>query len=179
MHPGAREGFGRMLAKCNGQASRGFGRVLDLGGQDVYGGTVHNHRLLRASTIDVLDIQAGAGVTIVDDARTWRPKSGDDLYDLAISTELLEHVEDWHKVIETARSALPLGRWFVGTCASIGRAPHGATGADRPAEGEYYRNVDPAILVAELDRWFSVFIVEYQNDPSTWTTHDLYWRAQA
>ena len=140
------------------------------------------HEWLRrrcwGATIEVLDIEAGPGVTIVADARTWRPEPGSELYDLVISTECLEHVEGWTSVIATAAAALKVGGWFVGTCASIGRGPHGATGAPSPAKGEWYRNVWPQELVGMARSCFGFVNVQYEQDPSQPTTCDLYWRAQ-
>jgi SAM-dependent methyltransferase len=178
MHPAAHEGFRRQL-----EASWLIPEhVLDLGGQSVNG--VPYSALPEAVTIDVLDVDPGVQVdpdpriisVITADARTWRPSAGSPGWDLVMSTELLEHVQGWRPVIETARRALTPGGWFIGTCAGPGRQPHGATGAPDPAPGEHYANVDPSDLSAELHRWFSHAVVECVWDE---VTHDLYWRAKA
>jgi SAM-dependent methyltransferase len=152
-----------------------IGRVLDLGGQDV-NGTVHL-LLPRHKTLDVLDILPGVGVTIVADIATWDPPKA--TYDLVVSTEMLEHVQDWARVVEVAAQALTPGGWFVGSCASTGRPPHGATGDPSPADGEWYGTVDPGALGDVLREYFhGPVIVEYSRDPAEPTTHDAYWAAQ-
>ncbi len=185
MHPAALAGFRRNLREVPGaipgNPGRSALRVLDLGGQDV-NGTVHDvirDLVGQHVELQVLDIEPGPGVTIVADARNTQWWSTDDFYDLVVSTEMLEHVKDWDLTIRTAAAVLRDGGWFVGTCASLGRAPHGATGAPAPAPGEHYRNVNPDALVAELDRYgFDTIHVQYERDPDQWTTCDLYWRAR-
>lgn len=180
MHPAARHGFARMMAGCWHHLPAAA-RVLDLGGADV-NGTIHD--LIRSQltdvTIDVLDLADGPGVTIVADARNYRPAPDAELYDLVISTECLEHVFGWPLVVKTARACLEPGGWFVGTAASIGRRPHGARGEHDVPEGEHYDNVDPSKLASNLAVWFDGPIrVIYDRDPQHATTHDVYWRARA
>lgn len=180
MHAAALRGFTRNLEAIPGLERTLMRRALDMGGQDV-NGTVHN--VLRDRTgwgihLDVLDIEAGAGVTVVGDARRVDWWDGQP-YDLVISTEMLEHLSQWGAAIEAVHEVLRPGGWFVGTCASIRRGPHGATGAPLPAEGEWYQNVWPSDLVTELiDMGFDHIEVQYQRDPAEPTTHDLYWRAR-
>jgi hypothetical protein len=189
MHPTALDGFKRMLPPL--PYDRASLRVLDVGGADV-NGTVHD--ALRSEYVveqlDVMDVAPGPGVTIVADAtrlETWRElcritQSGSTepaLYDLVISTETLEHVQDWKMIVEGAALALRPGGWFIGTCAAIGRRPHGARGAHDPAPGEWYWNVDPTVLVHRLRNQFrGDVVVEYSRRPEFPTTNDLYWRAQ-
>lgn len=195
MHPSALEGFGRMLAAAQPQPANPGGLwVLDIGGADV-NGTVHA-LLPRTCNLDVVDIAPGPGVTIVGDASTrtfWteltRPMRGTyDLssaepptvppYDLVISTETLEHVRYWQEMIVGAHRALCAGGWFVGTCASTGRRPHGARGASDPGPDEWYANITPSDLVHEMLSFFDDVVVEYSCHLELPTTHDLYWRAQ-
>lgn len=155
MHPEALAGAAAMLAQVVIAENP---RCLDLGGQDVNGTARH----LIAGTWDVLDIEAGAGVTIVADGTAWRT---DDPYDVVLSTEMLEHVEQWRAVLDTAAAALKPGGVLILTCASDGRWPHGATGAPAPADGEWYANVSPDRLAAELAARFTQSHVTYQYPP--------------
>jgi hypothetical protein len=69
---------------------------------------------------------------------------------------------------------------FVGTCASVGRRPHGATGAHDPVPGEHYGNVEPIDIAAALQAaGFSRFGVTYEIEPRgvSPTTHDAHWWA--
>jgi SAM-dependent methyltransferase len=178
MHPAAHEGFRRQL-----EASWLIPeRVLDLGGQSVNG--VPYGFLPPTAVIDVIDIDPDVRVdpdpriasVIIADACTWRPGPDEPGRDLVMSTELLEHVQDWRLIVETARRAVVPGGWFIGTCAGPGRRPHGATGAPDLSPGEHYANIDPSDLAGELHRWFSHAVVECVRDE---VTHDLYWRAKA
>lgn len=146
------------------------GRVLDLGGMNV-NGVVHG-LLHKESQIDVLDLNEGPGVTIVADARTWRIDGPP--YDMVISTEMLEHVEDWNLTIFTAALSLKAGGFFVGTAAAANRAPHGMHGAIDPAPDEYYENVDQGSLIQALIQAGFVFIVvQHDEGPG-----DINWRAR-
>ena len=182
MHAAALRGFTRNLEAIPEKHVRNW-RVLDMGGQDV-NGTVHEamRNIIPVITLDVLDIEAGAGVTIVGDARRvdWWVERGSQPYDLVISTEMLEHVPDWHLSVYVASQVLRPGGWFVGTCASLHRAPHGATGAPTPAPDEWYRNASPDDLCAHL-LGFGFDPVEVQYSYDTSEPHgagDLYWRAR-
>jgi SAM-dependent methyltransferase len=182
MHPAAMKGFTANLEALPGSFRHGGGlRVLDLGGQDV-NGTVHEvvKGYLDSPTVDVLDIEDGRGVTIVGDAReiTWWTDLDQPEYDLVISTEMLEHLDRWPYAARTAKAVLRPGGWFVGTCASVGRGPHGATGAPLPAAGEYYQNVDPGDLTGILRFHFTEVYVQYEQNPAEPTTCDVYWRAR-
>lgn len=181
MHPAAERGFRDNLnaIRQHTQTTLEVRRVLDMGGQDV-NGTVHDllQTWFPGVTIDVLDIEAGRGVTIVGDAREWQTWWSGDLYDMVISTEMLEHLEHWHRAVESAYRVLKPGGWFIGTCASLGRAPHGATGAPEPAPGEWYANVALEDFYEAAGVYFPRMNVQYDVNPDEWTTHDLYWRGQ-
>ncbi len=156
-------------------------RVLDLGGADV-NGTVHATvaGYVELAELDVLDVAPGPGVTIVADARRRDWWTADDFYDLVISTEMLEHVQGWQDTIRTAAKVLRPGGWFVGTCASLGRRPHGARGEYDPPAGEHYGNVGPSELTHALSGYgFDAIWLQYELDPAQ--PHgkgDLYWRAR-
>ncbi len=177
MHPSAMENFKRNWAAAGLLAPRSNLRILDMGGQDI-NGTVHNWIVTDGDTLDVLDIEQGPGVTIVGDARRtdwwWYGRP----YDVVISTEMLEHLENWVLSIDVAYTVLRPGGWFIGTCAGTGRQRHGATGAPQPAPGEWYENVSAEALVIELLPGFAEVQVGYEKLAVTPTTHDLHWRAR-
>jgi hypothetical protein len=167
MHATAMKGFTSNLEALPSSFRHGPPiRALDLGGADV-NGTVHATLAgyVELSELEVLDVAPGPGVTIVADARTQDWWATDDFYDLVISTEMLEHVQNWEQTIRTAGLVLRDGGWFVGTCASLGRRPHGARGEYDPPAGEYYANVGPTALVHTLSG--------YGHGKG-----DLYWRAR-
>lgn len=176
MHPSAMENFKRNWAAAGLLAPRTSLRILDMGGQDI-NGTVHNWIRTGGDTLDVLDIENGPGVTIVGDARRtdwWDHQP----YDVVISTEMLEHLENWSYSIDVAYAVLRRGGWFIGTCAGYKRQRHGATGAPEPAPGEYYENIDASALIRSLLPGFAEVQVGYERLANTPTTHDLHWRAR-
>lgn len=162
MHPEARDGLDRMIAATGIDRGAGW-RVLDLGGRDVNGGI---RDLLPDAHWTGLDIRSGPGVDLVHDATLPWP-DGFPLFDIVVSTEMLEHVHDWPAVLETAHAALdPFGAQLAFfTCASTGRRPHGASGEWDPPADEWYGNVDPEHLSRELGRVFADSIVEYNPTP--------------
>ncbi|MEU1787126.1 class I SAM-dependent methyltransferase [Streptomyces sparsogenes] len=162
MHPEARDGLARML-KDSGLALGAPWRVLDLGGRDINGSV---RDLLPHATWTGLDVEPGPGVDLVHDAtRPW--PIGWDRYDIVVCTEVMEHVQLWRCILQTASEALRPGgpqALFV-TCASDGRHPHGASGAASPAPGEWYRNVSPQPLLDELEHLFREATVTYNPRP--------------
>jgi hypothetical protein len=158
VHPEAYTGF-QWLSYKSGVSRLPVGtRILDVGGQYVNGSV---HDLLPFAQITTLDLE---NADIVADARLWEP---DRLFDVVIATEVFEHVKEWRRVIHTMRKALdPAGPGFLlATCASTDRPRHGATGAPRPAPGEWYQNVEPVMLRHCLGAHFSEFDVVYQYPP--------------
>ena len=134
--------------------------VLDLGGRDVNG----SPRVLfpNATAYRCLDIVADAGVDIVADAGTWTP---DRSYDVVLSTECLEHTENWRDVIGTAYRALATGGTFVCTAAGPGRPIHsGITGELwKQYPGETYGNIQPRDLHEALKETGFVDVVVVQS----------------
>lgn len=170
MHPEARDGLARQLEASSLDLNAPW-RVLDLGGRDINGSI---RDLLPNAKWTGLDIAAGPGVDLVHDATTPWPDDF-DRFDLVVSTEVLEHVEQWAAILRTASQALePDGpeALFV-TCASTGRPQHGASGAPLPAAGEWYSNVSPGALADVLESLFRRSAVEYRPNPG-----DVYARAQ-
>lgn len=119
-------------------------RVLDLGGRDVNG--TPRRLFSRAAAYVSVDMRPGAGVDVVADAA--EVELG-ELFDVVVSTELLEHTDRGAEIVATARRHLRPGGVFLATMAGPGRAPHGASGETRVPRGEWYRNVEPD----ELEQW--------------------------
>lgn len=163
MHLEAYQAVGRMVEESGLRLDGGTLLGLDIGGRDVNG-------TARAwfgddSSWHGLDIRPGPGVDIVADATTWVPEV--NMWDVVLSTECLEHVENWRGVVRGASVALdsygPQLAFF--TAASTGRGAHGASGEHTPPAGEWYGNVEPADLTEELEKYFAEVHVEYNPNP--------------
>lgn len=174
MHHEAYEGFARQLA-ATGWKPRPGAIGLDVGGADV-NGSVRDQ--LKGVHWIGLDIAPAPGVQIVADAATWRLADGVpgsalptadcfDGFDVVIATELYEHTASWREIIQTMALALRKGgpEILIATCASTGRAPHGARGEYGVPAGEYYGNVDRDELHAELYKYFETVVTEYNPNP--------------
>lgn len=156
MHAQAYSALGRMIRE-SGADTAGRWNVLDMGGYDVnstaQGLDIRGY--FPAAAWTALDLRPGPGVDIVADAaeQPW-PHAPD--FDVAVSTELLEHAEHWPAIAENLAAAVTGGRLqlaFV-TCAGPGRGAHGQAGGPVPLPGEWYATVDPEDLRAVLERRF-------------------------
>lgn len=120
--------------------------VLDLGGRDVNGTT--RDLWGKPGRYVVVDNTPGPGVDFIEDAADF-DLADYQPYDVVTSTECLEHAERAGEIVKTAFRCLRDGGAFIATMAGPGRPPHGQHGAPTPAEGEFYRNVEPE----QLNRW--------------------------
>lgn len=130
--------------------------ALDLGGADVNG--TARSLIPCVDTWIGLDIAPGPGVDVVADATDFwamREALGHPL-DVVLCTELLEHVEQWQKVVRNIWCLLARGGFAFITAAGCGpgwgRRPHGARGELDPPPGEHYENVNAEDLARAIER---------------------------
>lgn len=167
MHEAAFSAVDRFVSDLGLGSLTGTG--LDIGGRDV-NGTVH--RLLPGVVWTVLDIEPHPSVDIVADIATWEPVGE---YDMVLSTEAIEHISTWPRIIDAGHAVLRPGGYMLVTGGSTGRAPHSCTGMVPVPAGEHYRNVAPVELErAARDAGFSDIHVEYNPEPH----FDVYMWAQ-
>jgi SAM-dependent methyltransferase len=152
-------------------------RVLDIGGRKTstsqfYRGPQPYELFAATYEYLVMDVTPGPDVDIVGDA-TDVPglfKAHPDLengFDVVVCTEVLEHVERWHKILESCFVALKDGGRLILTCAGPGRRPHPATTEDwDPPPGEWYQNV-PHLDVRETLR-----LIGYRDIMTCQVGHD-------
>lgn len=157
MHPEAMEW-------CERWASDRSGYGLDVGGRNVNGTARVLWPNIEWTVVDIepetlahhfndlVDTDTNPHVPryIQADARFWKP---DRHYDVVLSTELLEHVQGWWRVIGTMVRALSPTGIMVITCAGIGRAPHSVNGDAILAEDEWYAGVRSDRLSDYLSYW--------------------------
>lgn len=122
------------------------GRVLEIGSLNVNGSARDNIQR-RAIEYIGIDLVPGPGVDIVANAINF---NGYGLFNVVISTEVLEHCAEWPLIIETAKRSLEVGGLLVLTCASDLRKPHSAYGGEHPLIGEYYKGVSESEMKYSL-----------------------------
>lgn len=127
--------------------------VLDLGGRAV-NGTIHD---LFTTRPFVVDVRPGFGVDLIADAAEWTPHR---TWDVVLCTEVFEHTARWADILRTAFWALHPGGMLIATCASRSRPPHSAVDGGALRHDEWYRNIPPEELTAELALWPAYGVVE-------------------
>ncbi len=91
-------------------------RVLEVGSYDVNGSPRSVVGPLGPSGYVGVDIQAGPGVDMTCDATALEAAFGRDSFDLVISTEMVEHLEDWRGAVRQMKAVLkPGGRLLITT----------------------------------------------------------------
>jgi SAM-dependent methyltransferase len=127
----------------------GAAQVVDLGGFDVNGSP---RALFSPATVyRVVDTRAGPGVDIVADAGTWLPAPElRGAFDVALCTEVFEHVQHWQAIVYNLWLLLRPGGVCLVTCATAPRRPHSIDGVEPPPPGEWYGNVAPEALRATM-----------------------------
>lgn len=151
MHPSVMKWVGQKVEEHNLAGKR----VLDVGGYNVNG----TCRTLFTGPYWAVDARLGPGVDEVMDANCM--PYPDDLFEVVLSTEMLEHDPfPWLSVAEMARVLHP-GGWLLLTCRGFderGQAfPH-----DHP--GDFWR---PSIAAMEmLVRRCGLYVHDSQPDPT-------------
>lgn len=126
-------------------------KVIEVGAQNVNGATRDRVLGVPARWVGI-DLVPGDGVDLVGDAAELlahlaRTTSG---YDIAVSTEVLEHAPNWADILVGMIQVLAPGGYLVITCAAPGRPPHAASGGDMH-EDEYYQNVGLADVLPIIE----------------------------
>lgn len=144
-------------------APSGSVAVLDIGGRNING--TPRDLFPDAACYHVLDLRPAPGVDVVADAAAWKPLCG---YDVVVCCEVFEHAEEWRAILATIFAALTPGGLAILTMAGPGRAVHsGVDGEHRLLGDEWYANIAPGELFAELDTaGFSGIEVDFQPGPA-------------
>ncbi len=100
-------------------------RVLEVGSIDVNGNLRPNVTLLGPREYIGVDIEAGKGVDVVCGAEDIIDRFGTESFDAVISTEMLEHVRDWKRVISNIKNIVRPGGVVLLTTRSRGFKYHG------------------------------------------------------
>lgn len=123
--------------------------VLDCGSLNING----NNRYLfpNAKSYTGIDIVDGPNVDIVTRVSDFDPEKR---YDVVISTEMLEHDEQWDRSLARMQELLKPGGMLLITAAGEGRPEHGTCEnlpGNSPLTNNYYQNFTMAMFVIGLN----------------------------
>ena len=126
-------------------------KVLEVGSQNI-NGSVRSH----FKNCDYLGIDLGEapGVDKVEDASKM---TYFEEYDVVISSEMLEHCEEWDNALVAMFTATKIGGMFILTCAGPNRQEHGTnnhTPQDSKFTLEHYRNISVEDFLSVLPAYF-------------------------
>jgi len=100
-------------------------KVIEVGSLDVKGSLRSIIEPLNPAEYVGVDITEGRGVDIICDARDIIERFGKESYDFVVSTELLEHVESWRKVVSNIKNICKPEGIIIITTRSYGFPYHG------------------------------------------------------
>jgi SAM-dependent methyltransferase len=99
-------------------------RVIEVGSYEVNGSLRTLIELWKPVKYVGVDIKKGPGVDIVCNAENLVEKFGKESFDVVVSTELLEHVRDWRKVVSGIKNICKPGGIILITTRSHGFGYH-------------------------------------------------------
>jgi len=99
-------------------------KVIEVGAYNLNGSLQKIIKKQKPSEYIGVDIEIGPGVDIVCNIEDLVNKFGENSFDLVISTELLEHVKDWHLGISNLKKICRPGGIILITTRSFGFSYH-------------------------------------------------------
>lgn len=130
-------------------------RVLEVGSHDVNGSLRPILTAWHPAEYVGVDLAAGPGVDVVCPAEQLVARFGAARFDVLISTEVIEHVEDWRTVIANCKRVLAPGGLMLLTTRSPGYPYHAF-----PHDFWRYDQADMRAIFADFA------ILALQDDPS-------------
>jgi len=144
-------------------------RVLECGSYNINGSV---RGLFHAAEYIGIDYRDGPGVDTVAFAHEYADRPA-GYFDVAISTEMLEHDPHWRESLAGMARLLRPGGAMVVTCAGPGRREHHP---ECSPDGTYYRNLSPGDLAAELTEAAGWTNVRFEQEVNHHDTYALAFR---
>lgn len=120
-------------------------RVLEVGSFNVNGSPREIVHAKNPRTYLGVDIQSGDGVDQVCDVLNLIDTFGKEEFDIVITCEMLEHVEDWRSAIHNLKGVLRKGGTLIITTRTIGFGYH-----DYPSDYWRYTTDDFALMFSDM-----------------------------
>lgn len=149
-------------------------KIIEIGSCDVNGSIRSVVESLDPLEYTGVDIKEGPGVDIICNAENLIEKFGENSFDVVISTELLEHVKDWKKVIMNIKKICKPGGIMLITTRSYGFTYHSWPYDFWRYELEDMQNIfsDCEILKLEKDKDFPGVLIKLRK-PENFTGNNL------
>lgn len=136
-------------------------RVLDVGSFDVNGSARPIIEGLGCAEYVGIDFRMGPRVDIQLDASQIIPHFKSESFDVVVSTEMLEHCQDWRRAIDNMKAVLKPGGYIYITCRGPGFTYHPEETAEG-AYGDYWR-----FTVEDFAKIFADFeTLDLRRDPT-------------
>ena len=120
-------------------------RIIEVGSRDVNGSVRSHLEAWQPAAYVGIDLYPGAGVDVVCDAMDIDRRLGENAFDLLISTELIEHVRDWRRVVHNFKHVLKPNGLMLVTTRSFGVDFHA-----HPFDFWRYEKDDLAAIFSDL-----------------------------
>ena len=165
MHASVME-FGRAVLTAEDVRGK---RVIEVGSMDVNGSLRSHVELFRPSSYIGVDFIAGKGVDVVCDAGDIKERFGKDSFDVVLSTEMLEHAENWRRAINSMKRVLRPDGIFLLTARGPGFPLHGYPHDWNRFTVDDMRRIFADFQISELkaDPEFPGFLL-YARKPRLW-----------
>ena len=132
-------------------------RVLEVGALDVNGTPRSSLEELGPASYVGIDLVQGPGVDIVCPAEKIIEQFGRNSFDMVVTTEMIEHVGDWRRVISNLKQVLTSNGLLILTTRSLGFPQH-----DYPSDFWRFEPSDMRVIFSD----FEIVSIE-QDEPES------------